>query len=253
MSPTGTGEPDRDGKRTFEKRFFTKKRYNHESKRNKKNKKTRKLQKSIVIKQRQAQLSKHTLKTAKYDKIVAAAKKHIAFYRIITKHYNNHQYRKLKFECRIAEQKTIDRVVNYITWEGTKVTGIGDCSKTTGFKSCSPGGPIKKIKRHAKKKGFKVCSVDEFCTSKVPACCKKGELIGVPDGNGRRKRLEDQGNNNNDNNRTTRLHGLRTCPTCHSTWNRDFSAGINIWDLLYNVGVLHQERPEVFSRRGRGQ
>jgi hypothetical protein len=230
-SPTGETRPD--GKPDFEKRCFSKKEYNHKSKRNKKNRKMGRLRKSKDIQKIQNQLSLNTIKTANPEKLVAAIFLCMQHYDSITNHYNNHQLRKLKFEARIAEQRTIDQLVHYVTWEGRKVLGLGDCSKTTGFKSLSPGGPTKKIKRHAVKKGYNVCSVDEFRTSMVPACCHHGEMQCIKD-----CRKEN-----------SKVHGLRTCPTCHSTWNRDFSAAINIWYLFYCVAVRSQPVPDIFNRK----
>ena len=156
----------------------------------------------------------------------------------MTNFYNNRQLRKLKFEARIAEQRAIDKLVHYITWEKKKVLGIGDCSKTTGFKSLSPGGPIKKIKRHAVKKGYHVSLVDEYNTSKKPACCFRIE-------NAEMKCITDKDRLNKGKSSTT-VHGLRICSVCRSTWNRDFSAGINIWYNYYNVAVKGDEKHPAF-------
>jgi hypothetical protein len=186
------------------------------------------------------ELAAHTLKTTNFEQLRAAVAFHRHHWRFVSDFWNNKRWRKLKVAARIHEQRTIDKLVHYITWEGTKAIGWGDCSRTTGFRGLSPGAPMAKIRRHAVKKGYNVTWVNEFNTSKRCPICQHGvnmrPVIGLK--SRPRRPIGWQGPQN-----LHRIHGMRTCPTCCKTWNRDFAAAINIWDAFYSV-VRDRERPD---------
>jgi len=60
---------------------------------------------------------------------------------------NKQRFEKLKFAMRQRRQRSIEELVDYISWGGTAVCVIGHCSKTTGFQGSTPGGPVRTIKR----------------------------------------------------------------------------------------------------------
>ena len=225
----------------FEKRIFNKKRYNHESKRNKVNKALKRRKRgtnSANIRAIEDAMSTTSLKTANFEAVLAGLHLRLRVYDVLRAFYNNTQYQKLKVEARIAAQKTDDRLLDFISHDRTKVIGFGDGSKMTGFRGLSPGGPMKKLKRMAVKKGYSITMVNEAYTSKRASCCRGEDLRPM------KRPTRDQDGVM----RVKDVHGLRTCPKCKRTWNRDFTAAINIWDIFYSQTILGKERPWHLNR-----
>lgn len=218
-----------NGTRNGEIRNYTKWRFNFESKRNKVNRKVKLLQRDLGIRVCQNILSQHTMKTTSLENMRKAVLVRCKFYDALYVHYSNRQYMKLKMEARIANQRAIDDMLNWVTYGKSKILGIGDGSKTTGFKGTSPGGPTKKIKRHAIKCGYEVVLVNEAYTSKRSACCHGHDLKPM-------KRTAANGEKED-------IHGLRICKKCGRTWDRDVSAALNIFDVFYDHMVLGGPRP----------
>jgi DNA-binding Lrp family transcriptional regulator len=227
VSPTGgmhaNGTPE------MEMRNFTKKRYNHDSKRNKVNRKLARLKNDDVVRGYEALLSHKTLKTPVYAEVVDAVKWRCTAWDVLYERYSNKQFMKLKAEARMAENKTIDELARWITWGGTKPLGWGDCSMTTGFKGTSPGGPMRKIRRHMIKTGYNVTLVKEAYTSKRAPDARGYDMKNL-------KKTNEDGTREH-------VHGVLISQGTGKTWNRDFSASINIFDIYYNSQVLGGERP----------
>ena len=72
---------------------------------------------------------------------------------------------KLKAAARIAENRTIYKMVDGVTGEGNYFVYWGDCSRTSVIAGASAGGPFRKIRRHPVKKGYNLCLVNERSTS----------------------------------------------------------------------------------------
>lgn len=235
VSPTG--ETHKNGSPMFEKRKFTKKRYNFESKRNKVNKKMKFIQSDKILKEYRDWLSMNTMKSPHSEDIRQAVFIEIEAYGVMYKRYSNRQFLKLKMEARMAENKTMDKMIHWITWGGKKPLGWGNVTRTSGFKGSTSSGPVRKIRRRAVKKGYRVYLVDEAYTSKRSCCCSCDtcnlyETIGDETGYEKRK-----------------IHGMLICKKCGSTWDRDFSAGINIFDIFYNHMVLGNPRNIKFTKQ----
>lgn len=233
-SVSPTGDTDINGVPFMEKRNYSKKRYVHEAKRRKVLERIKILQRHKGVRALEAQLSERSLKTTDFGDLREAILLRCEVYDAIYGHYHNRQLLKLKAEARIAEKRAIDRMLNWVTYGKKKPLGLGDCSKTNGFKGTSPGGPTKRIKRHAIKSGYEIISVDEFRTSKMSSCCR-GFTMRPMRGFNKKGVFGD-------------LHGVRICNKCGKTWDRDFSAAINIFDVFYNSIVLGGEHPPHLRR-----
>ena len=229
----------------MEVRNFTKKRFNHESKRNKVNRKSQRLLKrNKDVQVALNELAENTAKTHNFNDLCQAFRVRIDNYDLIYNCFANKQFMKLKAEARMAEQRTMDNLVNWISYGKTKAVGIGDCSRTHNFKGRSPSGPSKKIRRYFVKKGVNTTLVNEAYTSKRSCCCRGEDLKPVKG----KKKIKDKERKNDDLDsaieyKTVAIHGLRFCPRCGKTWDRDFSAAINIFDVFYNSMVRKGDRP----------
>jgi transposase len=232
ISPTY--ESHQNGTFKFEKRNFSKKRYNHESKRTKVLKKWKRIARKADVRVMLHALTGSSLKTPEWETLAHAIRTRSGIYPRLYQYYNNKQFLKLKAEARMAARKTIDSLIHWITWGGSKPIGWGDGSKNTGFRGTSPGGPLKKIRRHAVKKGYNVTLVNEYRTSKSSPCCvghDMARMIG-PKKDGSRGPV----------------HGVSICQGCGKTWDRDFAASVNIFDCFYNTQVNVGERPFYLRR-----
>ena len=130
---------------------------------------------------------------------------------------SNKKAKRMKLAMRARENKIIDRIIDYITWKGKVVPAIGDCSRTTGIKGTSPGGPLKKIGRRMIKRGYSAFEVQEQYSTKSSVCCQGAVNFDQPNG---------QPNATSDC-----VHGILICPKCRRTWNRDLVGAVNITDI----------------------
>ena len=241
-----TGQLDSKGERVFDKRFVRKKWYDRHAGRSKKRKRA-----AFVARRAQAlklldRVTQHSLKTVDANAFRLAIEARRDSYAALHALYNNRRCKKLKLAMRAREQRAIEQVINYISWGGTVLNVIGDCSKTTGFRSSTPGGPLLKIERLMVKKGLRTCEEKEAYSSKSSVCChgyrnhnqrngqplatyKKGKYLATP---GKMPR---------------EVHGILICNKCGRTWDRDVVGAINILDI-YLARMRGQQRPERFTR-----
>jgi transposase len=226
-SPDGTFH--KNGSLNMEIRNYTKKKYNNDSLRNIVNKRSRRLGKNKKIQQIMNLLSCNSMKTTSAFELSINIHGHLKYYKSIYNHFKNHQFQKLKVRARMMEKKTIDDMIHWITWGGTKPLGIGDGSKTTGFKCTSPGGPIRKIRRHANKKGYEINLVKEAYTSKRSSCCAGYDCVAMKNENG------------------DSIHGVRICQKCGKTLDRDINSSFQIFHIFYKSQVLRGARPEQYQ------
>ena len=177
-SPTGAIHPN--GTPFMEIRNVSKGQYNHYSGRNGVNAWTRKLRRrgGVELQERNNDLTQNTTKTSHFSRMIpaVAAKRRqwLPLYHV----WNNREFQKRKVAARIQEKRTIDKLLHWITWEGSKLLGVGDCSRTTGIPGTTPGGPNKRILQQGVKKGYRIYLVDEQYTSKRSCCCfTEGEAV----------------------------------------------------------------------------
>ena len=81
-----------------------------------------------------------SLKTKNSGEFTAALIARRDSYNALYAHQNNRRFKKEKLASRLKEQQAIQEVIDYISWNGTVLNVFGDFSKTTGFKSSTPGG-----------------------------------------------------------------------------------------------------------------
>lgn len=119
---------------------------------------------------------------------------------------------------------------------------FGDCSKTTGFKSSTPGGPLKKIERRLKKKKNEAYEVNENYSTKASVCCHGHKNKKMTNGYS-----EEKYKNGKAKYCPREIHGILHCENCSRTWNRDWVGSINIYDIF--VATLNQQaRPYRFTK-----
>lgn len=241
-----TGEVDSKGERELEKRFVTKKWYDRRSGRKRVRRKaavmTNRAQKRGLL----ASITEHTLKTVNTEAFRLAIIARRDSYALLRDFYNNKRMKRLKFAMRQREQRAIEQLIDYISYGGTKVVVIGDCSKTTGFKSSTPGGPLKEIQRLMVKKGIQVVEENEAYSTKSSVCCHGEENKEMKNGHlpemfmkGKYRDCPEK--------KPSKVHGILVCQKCKRTWNRDVVGATNILDI-YLARMNDQRRPERFTR-----
>lgn len=241
-----TREVNEKGERIVEKRFVTKKWYDRRSGRKKVRKKaavmTNRAQKRKLLKD----ITNHTLKTVDPIAFRLAINARRDSYATLHAFYSNKRLKRLKFAMRKREQQAIEQIVDYISWGGEVVNVFGDCSKTTGFKSSTPGGPLKKIQRLMVKKNLRVVEEKEAYSTKASVCChghanKEMKCGQAPDifKQGKYKDCPAK--------KPSKVHGILICQKCKRTWNRDVVGPTNILDI-YLARMEGHPRPERFTK-----
>src|SRR6185503_19538326 len=112
-----------------------------------------------------------SLKVASVDALILALEPRIEHYDQLYSIYANRQVAKRKFFARTKTESAMDTMINAMSSNGEREIGWGDCSKTSGFRGLTPGGPVKKIRRRAVARGASVTLVNEHRTSKSSLCC----------------------------------------------------------------------------------
>ena len=116
------------------------------------------------------------------------------------------------------------------------VVGIGDYEqyKHRKFKEPVKG---KGFRSMIKKEGYQVFLVDEYKTSCTCHNCH-GRCEMFRDCQNPRPWKQDQ---------TIKRHGLVMCQSCHSLWNRDVNASLNIYEIVESHIIRHT-RPKHINR-----
>lgn len=234
---TPTGKIHKNGSPEFEKRKFSKKRWNHETKKNEVDRKLEKMKKIHKeewehVQSFQNAMSRYSMKCCVFQDMKNAIDIRTRGYDVLYGFYSKHQYMKTKVTKMMATQKTYDAFIKFISWDNTKVVGWGDCAATNGFRGTNVGGPNRKLRRYAIKKGIKCCLVDENYTSKRSCCCYGCDMVDM--------KIQVDGE-------TKSCRGLRICQGCGATWDRDFSAAINIFDIFYHSTICGFEHNVLFT------
>ena len=99
---------------------------------------TSRAQKNNVL----VEISNNSLKTTNLELFERAINARRNSYPALYAHQKNKRFKRLKFAMRQEEQRAIEELINYISYDGTVINAIGDCSKTTGLKNSTPGGPV---------------------------------------------------------------------------------------------------------------
>ncbi len=133
-----TGEVESKGESLLEKRFVTKKWYDRRSGRKRVRREAAVMTNRAPKRGLLASITKHTLKTVVTEAFRLAIIARRDSYAPLRDFYNNKKMKRLKFALRQREQRAIEQLIDYISYGGTKVVVLGDCSKTTGFKSSTP-------------------------------------------------------------------------------------------------------------------
>lgn len=228
VSPTG--KIHQNGTPEMEVRNYTKRRYNHSSFRDRVNGRVASLRERSGIQCLMDQLSANSLKTSNLQALRERILVHCHIYGTIYDVFSNHQYQKLKVTARMKEKRTIDEMIHWITWGGKKPLGIGDGSKTSGLKGTTPGGPIRKLRRHAIKRGYEWNLVKEHYTSKRSGCCAGADVKPMKNACG-----DD-------------IHGVRICKRCGKTCDRDLNSGFQIFHIYYKDQVRGEGRPVQYQK-----
>jgi transposase len=240
-----TGKLDDKGERVFEKRQVTKKWFDKRSGRVTVRRKQALISKRVVKRGLLVDITKYSLKTADPTAIRNALHARATAYEAIHAFYNNKRVKKLKLAMRIREERAIDEVINYITYGGKATVVFGDCSKTTGFKNSTPGGPLKKMEHKMVKLGLRVCEENECMSTKSSLCCHGHHNKHMP--NGQDPVTYKKGKFKNAPERMpSEVLGILICQECGRTWNRDYVGAVNIWDI-YLARMTGLPRPARFN------
>jgi hypothetical protein len=211
-------------------------------------------QRSIAraLRDAEKELSRHTLKTMDPWAFMTAVKVHQRLFRTFHKAFSEKELLKAKFNRKSRTQKTIDDLLNHVTWDRTKIAGLGHGTKVNGLRGCGPGPPIKRIRKHASKKRYPIFVVDENCTSLRSSCCEGAELRGAEQLVEKQFRVFDRAKSEETGQFHTKWvtitqrvisHSIRVCNSCGSRYLRDTSAAIQILRVLFEEVLLCQKRP----------
>ena len=122
----------------------------------------------------------------------------------------------------------------------------GRCSKTTGFKSSTPGGPLKKIQRLMVKKRLRVAKENEAYSSKSSVCCHGHANKDMKNGHSPKTYMKGK-HKDCPEKKPSKVHGILVCQKCKTTWYRDVVGAINILEI-YLARMEGHRRPTRFTR-----
>jgi transposase len=229
----------------FDKLRYTQNQRRKETKSKKYSKITDALKKETLIegksiKEWEASLSKYNKKTLNFENFKEYIK-HKNFVNHITEDfYESYLHRKLKLNAynniKRCEAKFINRLEKLFGKPNEVVTGIGDFEQHQHrkFKEPVKGKGLRTLLR---KHGYDVYLVDEHKTSctchNCHGRCETFRYCQNP-----RPWKQEQ---------TIKRHGLVMCQTCHSIWNRDVNASLNIYEIMKSH-IEKRKRPEHLLR-----
>jgi hypothetical protein len=169
-----------------------------------------------------------TLKTTDMITLSLSIRNHVRMYVPMYNKMNHKKYLGSQFTSKIRQHKFHDDLLNLMSNNMENVLAFGDAKNHNGLRGTSMGGPVLKIIRHARKRGYKTMLVDEFRTTCMSYCC--GE---------RNKKMKDASGRD--------IHGLCICQKCHKVWSRDLGASKNIQLLAHRV-LWDLPRPDYMTR-----
>jgi hypothetical protein len=184
-------------------------------------------------------------KTTKYESFKRFVIEKVKIRNELKEHYEQMDYRKMRFQGYISTQVENERIVKKIKeiYGDNIIIGIGNGGQNgNNLKNTEPTigiGLIRIIKKHF----CHVFLIDEHRTSKVCSCCKDEveyytEIT--------KQRTYTKG--------ALYCHSLLVCKNkkCCKLWNRDINASKNILEIM-EAEVRGKERAEYFKRKGSGQ
>ena len=238
-----TGRYGQDGQPEIETRVVKKTWYDHISGRGAVRRKSERISKSVQSQGLLQAVTNNTLKTANFEAFMSGIAARRDSYESLYSKYTNKKKKRLKFAMRARRDRAIDTIIDYITWGGTVVAAIGDGGKHTGIRGCTPGGPIKFIKRRMNKRGYSAFEVPEGKTSESSVCChgakNKNQRNGQSPDTYKIKTIKwktlREGEEVKPIHYPTHVHGICICQKCKRTWNRDAVGSINILDIAIDV------------------
>jgi hypothetical protein len=245
-----TGEHYEDGTPVKQTRVVTKKEYNKKAGRTKmtKNVEARNKRRERHHRGLLDALAEQTLKTTVAAAFRLAILARAGAYDALYAFNNNRRAKKLKLAMRMRKQRAMEWAIERISWGGEKRIVMGDCSKTTGFRGLTPGGPLKEIKRLMVKKGLDICEENEAYSSKSSVCCHGHANRKMPNrqppATYKKGKYSEQPNN-----MPREVHGILICNQCGKTWNRDVVGATNIREI-YLARMRGEARPLRFTRAG---
>lgn len=231
--------------KSCDKLRYTQNQRRKETKSKKYSKMTETLKKETLIegksvKEWEASLSQHNKKTLDFVKFKEYIKRKNYINHITTPFYENYLHRKLKLNAysnmKRCEARFINRFKKLFGEPEEVVIGIGDFEqhKHRKFKEPVKGKGFRSLLR---KQGYAVFLVDEYKTSCTCHNCHERCDTFRYCQNPKPWKQE----------QTIKRHGLVMCQTCHSIWNRDVNASLNMYDIMKSH-ITENKRPQHMLR-----
>ena len=134
---------------------MSKKWYNRRSKRNRKNERYKIEAKKFKLKDIVQELSLCGFKQSSFEKVRAAVQLRLKHQDRLHDAFSQKQRLKLRFEARIAEQKSIDQIIKRLRGgsgrvrDKVKLVVFGDGSRMSGIRGTSASVPNRNLQKHA--------------------------------------------------------------------------------------------------------
>jgi transposase len=192
------------------------------------------------VKEWEASLSQHNKKTLDFEKFKEYIKQKNYVNHVTTPFYEDYLHRKLKLNAysnmKRCEAMFINRFKKLFGEPKDLVIGIGDFEqhKHRKFKEPVKGKGFRTLLR---KNGYDLYLVDEYKTSCTCHNCHERCDTFRYCQNPKPWKQE----------QTIKRHGLVMCQTCHSIWNRDVNASLNIHDIMKSH-IEENKRPQHMLR-----
>lgn len=199
----------------------------------------------ISIKEYETILTKHNSKTINYDKFKDYCIEKNKVNNILYRHYQQHLFRKLKFNRFINTQKSESKMVKNFSNKFGKPSEtifiVGDYDKGSyNMKGLEPA-ICKRFRRIFKNAGYKTFLINEYKTSKICNGCHNelNKFMMKPS-----KKPKNKG-------KLELCNGLLRCesvkPKCEIIHNRDKNAVVNMLNIVKSVFKTGL-RPKIFTR-----
>ena len=205
--------------------------------------------KILTVKEIESQLSQHSSKTSNFIKFIEYCKKKNEINRLLSGHYNQKIFRKLKFNRYTNTQKSESKMISNFKKkfgdpESCTVI-LGDYDKGDGNMKGTEPIINRKIRKILRNGGYEPYLINEFRTSKL---CNECEEECSPF-------LKRKSNKPKDINKETgeqnikEVWGLTSCKNdkCKLIHNRDTNACLNMYKIVENI-YKGLGRPEKYKR-----
>jgi hypothetical protein len=204
---------------------------------------TRTAQKKKILEE----ITENSLKTADLEAFIWGFYARCDAWQTLYDHYSNKKAKRLKLAMRARENQAIDRMIKYITWNGTVIPAIGDCSRTTGIRGLPPGGPLKKTERRMVQRGYSAFEVPEGYSSLASFCCHGAVNVKQKNNQPHHTYKVKKGKQPSDKPVPSEVHGILICQKCGRTWDRDLVGGLNVTDIAIDI-LIGLERHWRFTK-----